>query len=573
MLSKFCCNFRLFVTAAALFLMGSVAFAAPDPNFHIYIAFGQSNMAGAGKIRNGVDNVEHPRYKMFATTACNGVFYPTGLSETTLRRPTVGEIYPAVPPMFHCGEGLSVADWFGRYMADSLPGVTVGVIPVAVGGTKIELFDKDKYEGYLASLSAGDSYIKNWAEDYGEGGNAFGRIVEVARIAQQVGVIKGIIFHQGESGSMQGNDWNAEVKKIRDDIFKELKLRADSVPFLAGELEDQEAGGCCWSFTNDHIRLLPNQMENTYVVSSAGLTGNGIDAFHFGSASYQEFGRRYAEVMLKHANVKAVDPIMQQPFNENKVPWPIPGKIQAEDFDEPGVGTGNDSYYDKDAINHGDSDYRDGLGVDIYEKPFGKVVGYSQNGEWLEYSVDIEKAGDYTMFVSGASNNETSGFKISLDGVDITDVILVPKTVEGDGVFEAFEKFQVNVSLPAGKHVMRFTVVGDWIDVDYFAFALGKNAVEPESWEKPFEENLPAGPDAGKNPDGEGALRLGALPFKKGLTTNYDVFGASGKFLGSFVSVPGDFGLVQGRVRSLVRSNGVYFVKLGNGRMAKIVLK
>jgi hypothetical protein len=60
--------------------------AAPDPNFHIYIAYGQSNMEGNATNFTSVDKKEHPRVKMFATTSCSN-----------LGRPTVGEMYPAVP--------------------------------------------------------------------------------------------------------------------------------------------------------------------------------------------------------------------------------------------------------------------------------------------------------------------------------------------------------------------------------------------------------------------------------------------------------------------------------------------
>ncbi|MCF0221911.1 MAG: carbohydrate-binding protein, partial [Fibrobacter sp.] len=63
--------------------------AAPNPNFHIYIAYGQSNMEGNATNFTDVDKKEHPRVKMFATTSC-----------TNLGRPTVGEMYPAIPPMF-----------------------------------------------------------------------------------------------------------------------------------------------------------------------------------------------------------------------------------------------------------------------------------------------------------------------------------------------------------------------------------------------------------------------------------------------------------------------------------------
>ena len=453
------------------------AMATPDPNFHIYIAYGQSNMAGAGDIRDEIDNVEHPRYKMFATTACNGVFHPTGLANgSSINRPVVGEIYPAIPPMFHCNEGLSIADWFGRYLADSLPDVTIGIIPVAVGGTKIELFDKDKYDTYLSGEA---NWLVSWAKDYGPTGNAHARIVEVAKKAMEVGVIKGFIFHQGESGAMDGNDWKKEVKKTRDDILTALNLSADTIPFLAGEMEDAEAGGCCYGFALNQVAALPDIMENTYVVKSTGLKGNGKDAYHFSSESYQEFGLRYAEMMLRHANIKPVIPVPQKPFKGKA--FEIPGKIEAEDFDIPGVGDGNDSYYDKDSKNRGDSDYRKETGVDIYQKSFGIVVGYNQKDEWLEYSVHAKKTGTYKMTAFVASNNDSAGFKLSVNGADISDAIKVPKSVINDGEFDSFDLVSNKVKLDSGYHVLRLTITGDWMDIDYMAFDIDDASTDSTS--------------------------------------------------------------------------------------------
>ena len=451
--------------------------AAPDPNFHIYIAYGQSNMAGAGAIRSGTDDIEHSRYKMFATTVC-----------TQLGRYNVGEVYPAKPPMFHCNEGLSVADWFGRYLADSLPGITIGVIPVAVGGTKIELFDKDKYTAFLNSLDLpNDQYLLNWAQDYGSDGNAHARIVEVAKEAQKVGVIKGIIFHQGESGAMEGNDWRAEVKKTRDDILEALNLSADTVPFLAGELEDEAAGGCCSWASKNLIDKLPEVMDNTYIVSSAGLSGNGIDQFHFSSESYQEFGRRYAEEMLKHIKLEPVEVTPQLPFNATNTPWTIPGKIEAEDFDIPGIGSGNDSYYDKDSKNQGDSDYRKDTGVDLYKKATGVVVGYNNTGDWLEYTINVKEAGNYTLYAAVAAS-DTAKLKFSLDGVDITDEIIVPpastvseEDAENGGNFSEYHKVKANVTLPAGNsQILRITVTKEYFDIDYFNFVKGQDAEDTD---------------------------------------------------------------------------------------------
>ena len=446
--------------------------AAPDPNFHIYIAYGQSNMAGAGAIRSGTDDIEHSRYKMFATTVC-----------TQLGRYNVGEVYPAKPPMFHCNEGLSVADWFGRYLADSLPGITIGVIPVAVGGTKIELFDKDKYTAFLNSLDLpNDQYLLNWAQDYGSDGNAHARIVEVAKEAQKVGVIKGIIFHQGESGAMEGNDWRAEVKKTRDDILEALNLSADTVPFLAGELEDEAAGGCCSWASKNLIDKLPEVMDNTYIVSSAGLSGNGIDQFHFSSESYQEFGRRYAEEMLKHIKLEPVEVTPQLPFNATNTPWTIPGKIQAEDFDVPGKCSNGNSYKDSDPEkNQGGSTYRDGIGVDIKDLANGgHAIGWNANGDWLEYTINVPESGDYTLYA--AVSGEGGRMVFSLDGNQIGDTINVStdNAAEVDTVSEEaysdFYKVKTNVMLESGKHVLRMTVAKEWFDLDYINFVKGENA-------------------------------------------------------------------------------------------------
>jgi len=456
---------RILKAAFGVLAVAGCTFAAPDPNFHIYIAYGQSNMAGAGDIRDGIDNVEHPRYKMFATAICSGTFTPAGLGATQLNRSNLYAVYPAVPPMFHCAEGLGVADWFGRYMADSLPEVTIGVIPVAVGGSKIELFDKDKYEKYLSSEA---SYLVAWAQDYGADGNAHARIVETAKKAMEKGVIKGFIFHQGESGAMAGDDWQTEVKKTRDDILEALNLSADSIPFLAGEMEDDAAGGCCYSFAKTQVAGLPQKMSNTYVVKSTGLKGNGKDPYHFSSASYQEFGLRYAQMMLKHANVAPVDPVPSSPYKGSAIA--IPGKVEMEDFDITGIGAGNVSYMENTSTNNGKTDYRSEP-VDIYKNPAGGYsVGYTEVGEWLKYTVDVKKDGAYDLVMSVASGTDSSAFKLYIDDVAITDVVKVPQTGDDWSVYT--ELTAKTTELKSGKHTLKFEVVSPYVDIDYIEFKI-----------------------------------------------------------------------------------------------------
>ena len=164
------------------------------------------------------------------------------------------------------------------------------------------------------------------------------------------------------------------------------------------------------------------------------------------------------------------EPEPQTPFGGKA--WDIPGKIEAENFDEPGYGAGNDSYAENDSDNHGDSDLRKGTGVDLYEKETGVVVGYNQAGEWLEYTVNVKEAGDYTMYASVATDNSTAGFKLSIDGDEVAEV-----PVSGSS-WDDFTKVKANLTLPAGEHILRFEVTGDWFDIDYFNFVAGKDAPE-----------------------------------------------------------------------------------------------
>ena len=439
--------------------------AAPDPNFHIYIAYGQSNMEGnATNFDKNVDGKEHPRVKMFATTSCSN-----------LGRPTVGEMYPAVPPMFKCNQGLSVADWFGRHMADSLPDVTIGIIPVAQGGTSIRLFDPDDYANYLRSA---ESWLQSGAKAYGNDGNAMGRIIEVAKKAQEKGVIKGIIFHQGETDGGMSN-WEQIVKKTYEYMLKQLGLNAEETPFVAGEMVD---GGSCAGF-NSRVHNLSKYIVNFSYASSKGYGSKG-DGLHFTVEGYRGMGLRYAQEMLKLVNVTPVDPEPQESFSGKAIE--IPGKVEVEDFDKPGKGrnedgTSNDSYSDQDSENHGDSDYRKDTGVDLYKAGDGVALGYTQTGEWLEYTVEVKADGEYNVEASVAAGNSTSAFKLYMDDKAISDDVSVPQTA--DNSWDTYETITVKegVKLTAGKHVLKLEITANYVNIDWIQFREPKKEDPPSA--------------------------------------------------------------------------------------------
>ena len=98
-----------------------------------------------------------------------------------------GQWYKAVPPLVRCHTGLTPADYFGRTLVERLPdNIKVGVINVAVGGCRIELFDEENCEEHIASQP---EWLKNTAKAYSN--NPYRRLKELAVEAQKVGVIKG----------------------------------------------------------------------------------------------------------------------------------------------------------------------------------------------------------------------------------------------------------------------------------------------------------------------------------------------------------------------------------------------
>ncbi|MGH7972281.1 MAG: endo-1,4-beta-xylanase, partial [Limisphaerales bacterium] len=127
------------------------------------------------------------------------------------------------------------------------------------------------------------------------GGNPYQYLVDMGKSAQKDGAIKGILLHQGESNPNDHN-WPNKVKGIYDNLVKDLNLKPEEVPFLAGETVNADQGGACAGF-NKIMARLPKTLPNSYVVSSAGCTCNP-DHMHFNSAGSRQFGRRYGEKML-----------------------------------------------------------------------------------------------------------------------------------------------------------------------------------------------------------------------------------------------------------------------------------
>ena len=257
----------------------SLNISAPDPNFHIYLGFGQSNMEGNAKIEAQDTANVSPRFKMMAAVDMHSMGR------------VKGNWYIAIPPLCRENTGLTPLDYFGRELVEKLPEeITVGVINVAVAGCSIDMFDEDKSQAYLSTAA---DWLKGIAALYGN--HPYNVLVELGKKAQQEGVIKGILLHQGESNNGDQN-WPNNVKIIYDRLISDLGLDATKVPLLVGEMVNADQGGVC-AWHNEVIAKVPSVIPNSYVIKSNGLPSGG-DNLHFSAQSYRDFGKRYAETML-----------------------------------------------------------------------------------------------------------------------------------------------------------------------------------------------------------------------------------------------------------------------------------
>ena len=309
------------------------------------------------------------------------------------------------------------------------------------------------------------------------------------------------------------------------------------------------------------VVLVNRDYKNSKTVT-VNVKGADVQTFHMYTTSQAKNAKDEGEIEVKNGSVTVTldagssefkdcivtlvgvgtpaEPVPREPFG-GKVAE-IPGKIEAENFDVPGTGKENKTYYDADSENHACTDedktaecsnLREDTGVDIYKKSSGAVVvGHNQEGEWLEYTVDVKEAGEYTMTASVATGNSTSGFTLSMDGKSIAELSLSGTS------WDEFKDVTAKVNLTAGKHILRMDVTASWFDVDYFKF------------EKPCDDCNTGIANARLN-----------MPTE---AENYRIFDMNGGFLGmvTATSMPE----LRSNAANLVKRGGAYLAKSMSGR-------
>lgn len=149
----------------------------------------------------------------------------------------------------------------------------------------------------------------------------------------------------------------------------------------------------------------------------------------------------------------------------NGAPIAIPGTVEVEEFDK---GCEGEVYQDSDSENEGDATIQDG-GVDIVTGGDNYAIGYTAADEWLEYTVNVKKSGEYKLSAFAASGLEGSGFKLDMDGKALVEKVSVPQTGDNDwSIFEEIELGEFN--LTEGEHILRLTITNAYCNIDKLVF-------------------------------------------------------------------------------------------------------
>ena len=237
-------------------------------DFHLFLLVGQSNMAGRGKVTDA-DKKPQPNVLM--------------LNQQNQWVPAVDPLHFDKPAVVGVGLGRS----FAAEIAKENPGVVIGLIPCAVGGSSITCWQPG---GYHESTKT----------------HPYDDMLSRLQEAMTVGTLKGILWHQGESDSTPKLSKSYE-SRLHNLITRLRKEAGDpTVPFVLGQLGQFEEKP--WNEHRKRVdsahRSVPEKIAHTAFVSSDGLDHKG-DQTHFDSSSYREFGRRYARALLATATAAA----------------------------------------------------------------------------------------------------------------------------------------------------------------------------------------------------------------------------------------------------------------------------
>lgn len=295
--------------------------------------------------------------------------------------------------------------------------------------------------------------------------------------------------------------------------------------------------------------------ENVFKNSPAGVGQNQA-----GQNTLQQSNNYYSDDVVNNAGIEKAfryirdikeipladfnGAVTQEPY---KAIFSVPGFVQLEDYD---MGGQSVSFYDKDFVNEGGAYREDGVDIvqiDSADASKGYAIGYTQAGEWLEYSVNVVTTGKFVFRASVADGLEGGGIRLFIDGKAVTDTIAVPQTEDWntytlmDGETSEIEK---------GDHVLRVQFTGSYVNIDWIQFALTKEEL---------------------NTTGIRKVPTYSMDFMPNMQRSLKVYGANGRFMGS-VEPRAGLALTE-TLKAAGFAQGIYMVRGSGAKALRVQLK
>lgn len=230
--------------------------------------------------------------------------------------------------------------------------------------------------------------------------------------------------------------------------------------------------------------------------------------------------------------------IPQEPYS---VAFTLPGKIEMEDYDLGGQGI---AYYDKDVENQGEAYRNEGVDivtVDSISESKGYAIGYTQEGEWTEYSIVTKKSAPYFYKAHVASGLDFSSFILMVDGKQVADTVKIPQTDNWNTYTMVDGKTS---TIESGEHILRVRISGAYANIDWIAFADTKEELEELT---------------------------GNIDILSDEPMEATVVDMMGKNLATIV-VKGSVGVTE-KLKTIGLQSGVYAVRFSNGKSQLVIMK
>jgi hypothetical protein len=414
------------------------ASAFSQTHLKIIIMAGQSNMVG-----NGGNTLLPANLQATQTNVkiyCNGTFDNSVLNQWLNVMPGMGSWVQGKSPSPAFGSEVS----FAKGISGDYPNDNFAIIKCAYSGTEMATRWRPPSSGgtvgdlYSNLISTVNTAINNLGPGY---------TYEIA----------GMCWMQGESDAMNNNYAN-EYQSNLTNFIKDVRsaFQVPNMPFVLAKIGT--------STTEMPFNAIVRQAQTNVAVAGSYMGIFDTQAYptgglHYYSDGYISLGYDFANA-LKPLLIKPTVP--QTPYTGTA--YPIPGLIEAENFDKGGEGV---SYHDNEVANLGGA-YRTTEGVDIQACSTGGYdIGWTVAGEWQEYSVNVLATGTYKVGVNLSGGTPTPGsIHMEFDGVNTSGTINGVAT----GDWQTWTTVNDTFNLTAGTHIMRVYFEKPDVNLNSFTF-------------------------------------------------------------------------------------------------------